>query len=89
MALKMMAKRSPVLIAGGGPVGMVLGILLQHVYDVPVKVVERQLQPTAHPQAHFMNLRTMEILQAHMKPLHDRVLELAPPPNQVCKCTCM
>ncbi|RHY31221.1 hypothetical protein DYB32_003663 [Aphanomyces invadans] len=66
----------------GGPVGLTLGILLQHVYNVPVDIVERQLQPTQHPQAHFMNLRTMEILRTHMPVLHDRILDIAAPPQQ-------
>ncbi|RHY07481.1 hypothetical protein DYB36_004430 [Aphanomyces astaci] len=73
---------SRVLIAGGGPVGLTLGILLQHVYNVPVDIVERQMQPTQHPQAHFMNLRTMEILRTHMPVLHDRILDATAPPQQ-------
>ncbi|KAF0694570.1 Aste57867_14558 [Aphanomyces stellatus] len=73
---------SRVLIAGGGPVGLTLGILLQHVYKIPVDIVERQMQPTQHPQAHFMNLRTMEILRTHLPTLHDRVLDAAAPPHQ-------
>ncbi|ETV92352.1 hypothetical protein H310_13252 [Aphanomyces invadans] len=76
------SRSARVLIAGGGPVGLTLGILLQHVYNVPVDIVERQLQPTQHPQAHFMNLRTMEILRTHMPVLHDRILDIAAPPQQ-------
>ncbi|RHZ15704.1 hypothetical protein DYB26_006837 [Aphanomyces astaci] len=80
---------SRVLIAGGGPVGLTLGILLQHVYNVPVDIVERQMQPTQHPQAHFMNLRTMEILRTHMPVLHDRILDATAPPQQVRLSSCV
>ncbi|OQR91812.1 polyketide hydroxylase [Achlya hypogyna] len=71
-----------VLVAGGGPVGLTLGLLLEHVYKVPVDIVDRQLAPTHHPQAHFMNLRSMEILKTHLPTLHDRILEVAAPPSQ-------
>ncbi|KDO25968.1 hypothetical protein SPRG_08621 [Saprolegnia parasitica CBS 223.65] len=74
--------RAPVLIAGGGPVGLTLGLLLEHVYKVPVDIIDRQLSPTHHPQAHFMNLRSMEILRTHLPVLHDRVLDHAAPPHQ-------
>ncbi|RQM24742.1 hypothetical protein B5M09_006289 [Aphanomyces astaci] len=80
---------SRVLIAGGGPVGLTLGILLQHVYNVPVDIVERQMQPTQHPQAHFMNVRTMEILRTHMPVLHDRILDATAPPQQVHQSSCV
>jgi 2-polyprenyl-6-methoxyphenol hydroxylase-like FAD-dependent oxidoreductase len=82
MALRQPATKK-VLITGGGPVGLTLGLLLQHVYNIPVDIVERQLKPTQHPQAHFMNLRTMEILRTHLPTLHDRILEAAAPPHQV------
>ncbi|CAK4068103.1 unnamed protein product [Aphanomyces euteiches] len=75
-------RQAKVLITGGGPVGLTLGLLLEHVYKVPVDIVERQMQPTQHPQAHFMNLRTMEILRTHLPRLHDRILDIAAPPHE-------
>ncbi|OQR91274.1 polyketide hydroxylase [Thraustotheca clavata] len=74
--------RKPILIAGGGPVGLTLGLLLEHVYKVPVDIIDRQLAPTHHPQAHFMNLRTMEILKTHLPSLHEQILDMAAPPSQ-------
>ncbi|KAG9401082.1 hypothetical protein AC1031_009842 [Aphanomyces cochlioides] len=75
-------RQAKVLIAGGGPVGLTLGLLLEHVYKVPVDIVERQMQLTQHPQAHFMNLRTMEILRTHLPRLHDRILDIAAPSHE-------
>jgi 2-polyprenyl-6-methoxyphenol hydroxylase-like FAD-dependent oxidoreductase len=72
-----------ILIVGGGPVGLVLGILLQNSYKVPVHIIERQLHPTRHPQAHFINLRSMEIVRIHMPGLHNQLLASAANSNQV------
>lgn len=72
-----------VLVVGGGPVGMAAGFLLEKLYGVPTRVVERQARPTTHPQAHFLNLRTMEVLYATMPAFHDRLLEHAAPSHLV------
>lgn len=78
------ARAAPrVLVVGGGPVGMAAAFLLERLYAVPVRVVERQRQPTAHPQAHFLNLRTMEVLYATMPGFHDRLLQHAAPSDLV------
>ncbi|TYZ62433.1 hypothetical protein PybrP1_008675 [[Pythium] brassicae (nom. inval.)] len=68
-----------VLVVGGGPVGLATGYLLDRVFGVPTRVVERQEQPTTHPQAHFLNLRTMEVLLAAAPAFHDRLLASAAP----------
>jgi hypothetical protein len=47
--------------------------------DIPADIVERQLKLTQHPKAHFMNLRTMEILRAYLSTSYDRILEAASP----------
>jgi NADPH-dependent 2,4-dienoyl-CoA reductase/sulfur reductase-like enzyme len=49
-----------VLIVGGGPVGLSLSILLSQL-GVSSLLVEKRAQPTMHPQAHFINNRTMEV----------------------------
>lgn len=72
-----------VLVVGGGPVGLSMGFLLDKVFNVPTRIVERQTQPTTHPQAHFLNLRTMEVLQATMPGFHDRLQAHAAPSELV------
>ena len=68
-----------VLVVGGGPVGSVFAYLCQEIFSIPVRVIERQMRPTTHPQAHFINLRTMEILYSLIPEFHHRVRELAAP----------
>lgn len=67
-----------VVVVGGGPTGMVLGHLLQQC-GVQHLVVERRASPTTHPQAHFINARTMEILQAHMPDVFQALIRDKPP----------
>jgi 2-polyprenyl-6-methoxyphenol hydroxylase-like FAD-dependent oxidoreductase len=67
-----------VVVVGGGPTGMVLGHLLQQ-YGVQHLVVEKRASPTTHPQAHFINARTMEILQTHMPDVFQALMRDKPP----------
>jgi threonine dehydrogenase-like Zn-dependent dehydrogenase len=67
----------PVCILGGGPVGLLLSSQLSS-YGIKHCVVERRETPTKHPQAHFMNARTMEILQAHLPLAFKSVLHEMP-----------
>jgi 2-polyprenyl-6-methoxyphenol hydroxylase-like FAD-dependent oxidoreductase len=53
----------PVLIVGGGPVGMVASILLAQ-QGIANRVVERRSEPDGAPAAHVVNARTFEILRA-------------------------
>ena len=72
-------RKPRVLVVGGGPVGLATACMLEKLYDVPTRVIERQRRPTGHPQAHFLNLRTMEVLYATMPAFHDRLLAYAAP----------
>lgn len=73
-----------VLVVGGGPVGLATAFMLEKLYNVPTRIVERQRSPTSHPQAHFINLRTMEVLYGAMPEFHDRLLAQAAPSVLVC-----
>jgi 2-polyprenyl-6-methoxyphenol hydroxylase-like FAD-dependent oxidoreductase len=57
-----MAERVPVLIAGGGPVGLTLGIDLAH-RGVPCLLVEPRHGPTQHPKATLLGARSMELFR--------------------------
>ncbi|GAQ79756.1 Monooxygenase involved in coenzyme Q (ubiquinone) biosynthesis [Klebsormidium nitens] len=66
-----------VLIVGGGPVGLSLSILLSNL-GVRSLLVEKRLHPTTHPQAHFINNRTMEIFR-HMGDVATTIGREQPP----------
>ena len=51
-----------VIVVGAGPVGLVASLLLSK-YHVPHLLVEQLVEPDNHPQAHFINRRSMEILR--------------------------
>jgi 2-polyprenyl-6-methoxyphenol hydroxylase-like FAD-dependent oxidoreductase len=53
---------APVLIAGGGPVGMTLALVLAH-YGVRSTVVERNPSTTRHPKMDLTNGRSMELFR--------------------------
>lgn len=69
-----------VAIIGGGPVGLFLSKLLDHL-KVHHCVIERRLIPTSHPQAHFLNARTSEILQIHHSVAYEMIVSQATPSN--------
>lgn len=60
----MRTSRSRIVIVGGGPTGLFMGHMLQS-YNVPFLLVEAQTpdERFLHPQAHFLNTRTMEIIK--------------------------
>ena len=70
--------RVPVVIAGGGPVGLFLSALLSQ-YGVEHCLVERRLSPTSHPQAHFINARSMELFQGHLPRVFAAIQNEMPP----------
>ena len=52
----------PVLIAGGGPVGLTLGIDLAH-RGIPALLCEERGGPTQHPKATLLGARSMELFR--------------------------
>ena len=53
---------APVVIAGGGVVGITLALFLAN-HDIATIVLERQLIPRDLPRAHAINPRTLEVLR--------------------------
>ncbi|MGD9663916.1 MAG: FAD-dependent monooxygenase [Novosphingobium sp.] len=53
-------EETPVLIAGGGPVGMTMALNLAR-YNVPCILVERNPETTRHPKMDLTNGRSMEL----------------------------
>jgi 2-polyprenyl-6-methoxyphenol hydroxylase-like FAD-dependent oxidoreductase len=71
-------KQVPVLIAGGGPVGMTLARTLAQ-FGVRCMVVERQPSTTKHPKMDITNGRSMELFRR--LGLVDRLRAVAVPEN--------
>jgi len=69
----------PVLIVGGGPVGLCASILLSH-HGVPSLLVERHTGTSLYPKARLVNARTMEIFR--QCGLEQAVREISLPPEQ-------
>ena len=57
--------------------GLTLSSLLSH-YGVKHCLLEKRETPTSHPQAHFINARSMEILQGHLPVSFRAVTEQMP-----------
>lgn len=71
-------KSVPVAIVGAGPAGLTLSGLLSQ-YGVPSILLEKSSALPTHPQAHFINVRSMEILRHAFGGLDRAVLERCPP----------
>ncbi|PKA55809.1 hypothetical protein AXF42_Ash012101 [Apostasia shenzhenica] len=67
----------PVLIVGAGPVGLVLTFLLTKL-GIKCAVLEKSPAFSQHPQAHFINNRSMELFRK-MDGLADEIQKLQPP----------
>ncbi|CAM9420896.1 unnamed protein product, partial [Discosporangium mesarthrocarpum] len=74
------AAKFPVAIVGAGPVGLSLSALLSR-FEVPSILVEKHVELPTHPQAHFINLRTMEIFRHAFNGI-DRVVHQITPPRK-------
>ena len=57
-------QQTPVLIAGGGPVGMTLALVLARL-GVPCMLAERNLETTRHPKMDITNVRSMELFRRY------------------------
>lgn len=55
-------KNIPVLIIGGGPVGLSIALALAR-QNIRSLVIERQVGPTEHPRARGVSMRTMELFR--------------------------
>lgn len=69
-----------VAISGAGPSGLTLAALLARM-GVPTVVIEKQTKLPTHPQAHYINARSMEIF-GHDLELHKQLQRLSPPAEQ-------
>jgi 2-polyprenyl-6-methoxyphenol hydroxylase-like FAD-dependent oxidoreductase len=59
----MITKKQPqIVISGAGPVGLAMFLLLHH-FGIESTLIDKRNHPTTHPQAHFINYRTMEIMR--------------------------
>jgi putative polyketide hydroxylase len=56
------ALETPVLIVGGGPVGLACSLMLSR-FGVPSLLVERHPSTSQHPKAMAVMLRTAELLR--------------------------
>lgn len=71
----------PVAIVGAGPAGLVMSCLLSQ-FGVPSILLEKAAALPSHPQAHFINLRSMEIMRHAFGGLDGAVLERCPPRDE-------
>ncbi|CAA6660080.1 unnamed protein product [Spirodela intermedia] len=70
----------PVLIVGAGPVGLVLSLFLSKL-GIKCAVVEKSITFSQHPQAHFINNRSMELFRK-LDGLAEDIQGLQPPIDQ-------
>jgi putative polyketide hydroxylase len=73
-------ERVPVLIAGGGPVGLAAALELAR-HGVPSLVLERHAGTTWHPKARNVNTRTMEIARGWGATAHGELRAANLPPG--------
>ncbi len=65
-------------IVGGGPSGHFMSDLLTS-YGIDNFIVEKKMSPSIHPQAHYINNRSMEIIKSHLPAVHKKILESISP----------
>ncbi|KAG5189102.1 FAD binding domain-containing protein [Tribonema minus] len=76
-----MSRRIPVVICGAGPTGLTLSALLSRA-GVQSVLLEKEQDLSDHPQAHFINLRSMEIFRHCLGGLDKSVFAASPPKAQ-------
>ena len=64
-------ERTPVLIAGGGPVGLMLALELDY-HRIDAILVERNPTTTRHPKMDITNGRSMELFRSLGVPVDDQ-----------------
>ena len=69
--------KTDIAIVGGGPVGMMLSLFLKR-YGINHYLIEKRIEPTLHPQAHFINGRTMEIIRSNFPSLYLKICNSSP-----------
>lgn len=73
-------ERVPVVVAGGGPVGLVTGLELAR-HGVASLVLERSASTTWHPKARNLNTRTLEIARGWGERVHRELVAVNLPPS--------
>ncbi|RAV08114.1 hypothetical protein DQP57_17335 [Mycobacterium colombiense] len=71
---------NPVIIVGGGPVGLAAALELAR-FSVPSVVVERHDSTSWHPKARNLNARTMEIARGWGSVVYQRLRGIDTPPG--------
>jgi 2-polyprenyl-6-methoxyphenol hydroxylase-like FAD-dependent oxidoreductase len=74
---------APVLVVGGGPVGMLTALLLAR-RGVPSLLVDRYATRLEAPKAHVINPRSLEVLRAAGLDIHELREMAAPPEDDHC-----
>ncbi len=70
-----------ILVVGGGPVGLLLSLQL-HSLGHRVHTFERRSHPSGHAKAHYLSMRSMEILEEVAPKVLKGVQAGAPPLHQ-------
>ena len=65
-------------IVGAGPTGMMLSIILSK-FKINHTLVDRRPSPTGHPQAHFINNRSMELIREFAPNVFENIVNQSPP----------
>ena len=73
-------ERVPVLIVGGGPVGLATALELAR-HGVRSLLVERHDTTTRHPKTRNLNTRTMEIVHGWGSTVYDEIVGVNLPPG--------
>lgn len=76
----MAVEQTPVLIVGGGPIGLFASVLLSH-HGVDHILVNARATTSTHPRARFLDVRTLELFR--QVGLADAVIATGLPPEWV------